>query len=70
VSFGGFDCFLLFVVFGDRNKLGSTLLTFVLTSLEPNTQFVVDMVALSTTRLKSYSIIFSLTTVISRREVN
>jgi hypothetical protein len=40
VSFGGFDCFLFFVVVGGRNKLGSTLLTFVLTSLKPNTQFV------------------------------
>jgi hypothetical protein len=27
VSFGGFECFLLFVVVGDRNKLGGTLLT-------------------------------------------
>jgi hypothetical protein len=40
VSLGGFDCFLLLVVVGARNKLGSTLLTFVLTSLKPNTQFV------------------------------
>jgi hypothetical protein len=40
VSFGGFDCFLLLVVVGARNKFGSTLYTFVLTSLKPNTQFV------------------------------
>jgi hypothetical protein len=40
VSFGGFECFLLFVVVGARNKLGSTLLTLVLTSLKANTQFV------------------------------
>jgi hypothetical protein len=40
VSFDGFDCFLHLVVVGGRNKLGSTLLTFVLTSLKPNTQFV------------------------------
>jgi hypothetical protein len=36
VSFGGFECFLLFVVVG----AGNTLLTFVLTSLKGNTQFV------------------------------
>jgi hypothetical protein len=40
VSFGAFDCFLLFVVVRARNKLGSTLLTSVLTSLKANTQFV------------------------------
>jgi hypothetical protein len=40
VSFGGFEYFLLFVVVGTRNKLGSTLLTLVLTSLKANTQFV------------------------------
>jgi hypothetical protein len=40
VSFGGFECFLFFVVVGTRNKIGSTLLTLVLTSLKANTQFV------------------------------
>jgi hypothetical protein len=40
VSCGGFDCFLLLVVAGARNKLGSTLPTLVLTSLKSNTQFV------------------------------
>jgi hypothetical protein len=40
VSFAGFNCFLLLVVVGGRNKIGSTLLTFVLTSLKPNTQFI------------------------------
>jgi hypothetical protein len=40
VSFGGFECFLLFVVVRARNKLGSTLLTLILTSLKANTQFV------------------------------
>jgi hypothetical protein len=40
VSFGGFECFLLFVVVGARNKLGSTLLTLVLTSLKANTLFI------------------------------
>jgi hypothetical protein len=39
-SFGGFECFLLLVVVGVGNKLGSTLLTLVLTSLKANTQFV------------------------------
>jgi hypothetical protein len=40
VSFDGFECFLLFVVVGARNKLGSTLLTLVLTSLKANTHVV------------------------------
>jgi hypothetical protein len=40
VSFGGFDCCLLFVVGGGRNKLESTLLTLILTPLKPNTQSV------------------------------
>jgi hypothetical protein len=40
VCFGGFDGFLHFVLVGGRNKLGSTLLTLVLTSLKPNTQFL------------------------------
>jgi hypothetical protein len=40
VGFGWFDCFLLFVVVGARNKLRSTLLTLFLTSLKSNTQFV------------------------------
>jgi hypothetical protein len=37
MSFGGFECFLLFVVVGASNKLGSALLTRVLTSLKTNT---------------------------------
>jgi hypothetical protein len=40
VSFGGFDGFLLFVVGGAGNELGSTLLTLILTSIKVNTQFV------------------------------
>jgi hypothetical protein len=40
VSFGGFDCCFLFVVGGASNKLGSTLLTFILTPLKTNTQSV------------------------------
>jgi hypothetical protein len=69
VSFGGFECFLLFVVVEARNKLGSTLLILVLTSLKINTNLYVDLIALSSTRFKSSSIKFSLTTVLSRREV-
>jgi hypothetical protein len=42
MSFGGFDCFLLLMVVGARNKLGSTLLTLVLTSLKVNIQFVCE----------------------------
>jgi hypothetical protein len=37
VSFGGFNCFFLFVVVGGRNELGSSLLTLVLTLLKANT---------------------------------
>jgi hypothetical protein len=40
VSFGGFDCCFLFVVGGARNKLGSTVLTLIITPLKPNTQSV------------------------------
>jgi hypothetical protein len=40
VSFGGFEYFLLFVVVGARNKLGSTFHKIVLTSLKANTQFI------------------------------
>jgi hypothetical protein len=49
VSFGGFDCFLLLVIVGARYKLRSTILTLVLTHLKANTQFVVDLVTLSST---------------------
>jgi hypothetical protein len=69
VGFGWFECFLLFVVVGARNKLKRTLLTLFLTSLKPNTNLYVDLVALSSTQLKSSSIIFSLKTVSSRRAV-
>jgi hypothetical protein len=40
VRFGGFDCCFLFVEGGARNKLGSTLLTLILTPLKPNTQSI------------------------------
>jgi hypothetical protein len=40
VGFGGFDYFLLLVVCGARNELGSTLLTLILTPLKAITQFV------------------------------
>jgi hypothetical protein len=40
VSFGEFDCFLLFVVVGGRNKLESSLLTHVLIPLKANIQFI------------------------------
>jgi hypothetical protein len=63
VSFGGFECFLLFVVVGARNKLRSTLLTLVLTSLKANTQFICG---LGCTLFHMVQIIFSLTTVLSR----
>jgi hypothetical protein len=40
VGFVGFECFFLFMIIGDRNKLRSTLFTFILVSLKTNTQFV------------------------------
>jgi hypothetical protein len=40
LRFGRFDCFLLLVVGEAGNELGSTLLTFILTSLKTNTQFI------------------------------
>jgi hypothetical protein len=40
VSFGEFDGCFLCVVGGARNKLGSTLLTLILTPLKPNPQSV------------------------------
>jgi hypothetical protein len=40
VGFRWFECFLFFMVAEARNKLRSTLLTFLLTSLKPNTQSV------------------------------
>jgi hypothetical protein len=40
VSFGGFDCFLLFVVGEARDELRSILLTLVLKPLKANTQFI------------------------------
>jgi hypothetical protein len=40
MGFGLFECFLFFMVAGARNKLRSTLHTFLLTSLKPNTQSV------------------------------
>jgi hypothetical protein len=40
VGFGWFECFLLFVVVEARNEVRITLLTLILTSLKPNTQFV------------------------------
>jgi hypothetical protein len=43
MGFGGFDCCFLFVVGGARNKLGSTLLTLILTPLKPNTQSVCEL---------------------------
>jgi hypothetical protein len=40
MGFDWFKCFLFFMVAGGRNKLRSTLLTFLLISLKPNTQFL------------------------------
>jgi hypothetical protein len=37
MGFGWFKCFLFFMVGGARNKLGSTLLTLILTPLKANT---------------------------------
>jgi hypothetical protein len=40
VSFDGFDCFILLMVGGAKNELGSTLLTLILTPLKTSTQLV------------------------------
>jgi hypothetical protein len=40
VDFGWFECFFLFVEIGATNEHRSTLLTLILISLKPNTQFV------------------------------
>jgi hypothetical protein len=40
MGFGWFECFLFFMVARARNKLRSTLLTFLLTSLKPNIQSI------------------------------
>jgi hypothetical protein len=69
VSFGGFDCFLLLVVVGARNKLRSTLPPLFLHLSKQTPNLYVDLVALSSTRLKSSSIIFLLKAVLSRGEV-
>jgi hypothetical protein len=42
LTFSGFDCFLLLVVGGAGNEVGSTLPTLVLTPLKVNTQFVCE----------------------------
>jgi hypothetical protein len=69
VGFGWFECFLFFVVVEARNKLRSTYLTLFshLSNSTPN--LYVDLVTLSSTRLKFSSIIFSLKTVFSRHAV-
>jgi hypothetical protein len=40
VGFGWFECFIFFMVAGARNKLRSTLLILLITSLKPNPQSV------------------------------
>jgi hypothetical protein len=40
MGFGWFECFLFFMIAGARNKLRSTLLTLILTSLKPSPQSV------------------------------
>jgi hypothetical protein len=42
MGFGWFECCFLFVVGGARNKLGSTLLTLILTPLKANTQSILN----------------------------
>jgi hypothetical protein len=69
VSFGGFNCCLLFMVGGARNKLGSTLLILILIPLNPNTQSVCGFGCTLLNRLKSSSIIFSFKAVFSRHAV-
>jgi hypothetical protein len=69
VRFSGFDCFLLLVVGGSGNELRSTLLTLILRSLKPNTQFACGFGCTLLNPLKSSSIIFLVKMVFSRRAV-
>jgi hypothetical protein len=69
VSFDGFDCCFLFVVGGAGNKLGSTLPPLFSHLSKPTPNLYVNLVALSSSRLKFSSIIFSLKMVFSRRAV-
>jgi hypothetical protein len=69
VRFGGFDCCFLFVVGATRNELVSTLLTLIITPLKTNTQFICGFGYTLLNLLKSFSIIFSLRIVFSRRAV-
>jgi hypothetical protein len=66
VDFCWFDYFLLLVIVGGRDEFRSTLHTLILTPLKTYTNLYVNLVALSSTRLKSFSIIFSLTPILSR----
>jgi hypothetical protein len=69
VSFGGFECVLFFAVVGARNKHGSTLLTLLSHLSKPTPNLYVDLIGLSSTWFKLFSIIFLLTIVLPRREV-
>jgi hypothetical protein len=69
MGFGWFQCFLFFMVAGVRNKLRNTLSPFFSHLSNPTPNLYVDLVALSSTRLKSFSIIFSLKVVFSRHAV-
>jgi hypothetical protein len=60
VSFAGFDCCFLFVVGGLRMNLGALFSPLSSHLSKPTHNLYVDLVALSSTRLKSSSIIFSL----------
>jgi hypothetical protein len=63
VGFGWFECFLFFVVVGARNKHRSTHLS------KPTPNLYVDFVTLSSTLLRSSSIIFLLKAVFWRRAI-
>jgi hypothetical protein len=69
MSFGGFDCCFLFVVGGARKKHGVLFSPLFSHLSNPTPNLYVDLVALSSTGLKSSSIIFSLNTIFSRRAV-
>jgi hypothetical protein len=69
VSIGGFDCYFLFVVGRARNELRSIFQPLSSHLLKPTPSLYVDLVVLSSTRLKSSLIIFLLKTIFSRRAV-
>jgi hypothetical protein len=69
MGFDWFECFLFFIVAGAGTNLGALFSPFFSHLSNPTPNLYVDLVALSSTRLKSSSIIFSLKAVLSSRAI-